>query len=122
MIKTAYPNFVNVMTKDAGGNVLTAPTVDLWHRRLSTNGITADQALQALDKHIDSSRFEPTISDIINNKPVLSNYDIQALEQKEQQLLLEAYHKDNEVVPMPDSVKEMLADIVAKSKAGVPDE
>lgn len=119
-VQLAYPAFVNVFEEDEFGNVVNAQTAQLWHQRLSANGITIEQAVQALDKHIDSSRFEPTIADIINNKPVLSNYDIQALEQKEQQLLLESYHKDNEVVPPPDHVYEMIEEVLAKMKAGVP--
>jgi hypothetical protein len=91
----------------------------LWHQRLSANGITIEQAVQALDKHIDSSRFEPTISDIINNKPVLSIYDIQEIEQKEQQLALEAYHKDNKVVPMPPEIAEKIAASLEKMRVSL---
>lgn len=119
-IKLAYPNFVNVVQKAPNGQIAHAPTANLWHQRLSANRVTLEQALHALDKHIDSSRFEPTISDIINNKPQLSNYDIQRIEAEQEQLLLEEYHANNNCVPMPDSVIEMLEAISAKSRAGVP--
>ena len=112
-IKTAYPNFVNIITPNKE-----TPTVDLWYQRLSANGITLEQALQALDKHIDSSRFEPTIADIINNKPVLSIYDIQKQEREQEQLALKEYHENNEVVPMPDHIREKINALLQKTKVG----
>lgn len=71
-----------------------------------------------MDKHIDTSRYEPTIADIINNKPQLSIYDIQALEQRQEQIALLEYHENNEVVPMPEHIHELLERLEKKRTLG----
>ncbi|WP_234540663.1 hypothetical protein [Paenibacillus pseudetheri] len=117
-IQIAYPAFVNIFEEDDYGNVINAPTAQLWQQRLFANGITIEQAVQALDKHIDTSQFEPKIADIINNKPQLSIYDIQAQERQQEQLALLEYHESNEVIPMPDHIHELLERLENKRTLG----
>lgn len=71
-----------------------------------------------MDKHIDNSRFEPKIADIINNKPQLSIYDAQAQERQQEQLALLEYHESNEVIPMPDHIHELLERLAKKRLIG----
>lgn len=80
-----------------------------------------EEAKQNLMTHLRSSPFPPKPSDIVGDfysKPKPSIYDIQALEQKEQQLALMEYHEKNVVVPMPDHIHELLKRLDKKRALG----
>ncbi|CAH1054066.1 hypothetical protein [Paenibacillus pseudetheri] len=71
--------------------------------------------------HLRTSPFPPKPSDIVGNfynKPKPSIYDIQALEQKQEQLALLEYHESNEVIPMPDHIHELLERLAKKRLIG----
>ncbi|WP_190945309.1 hypothetical protein [Paenibacillus sp. UASWS1643] len=114
-IKRAYPNFTLITNKDGQGRVVSSPTAEIWHERLSLNGITLNEALEALNTHIDNVHFEPTISDILKGKKQLSVYDQQAIEHKELMLSIET--PENECVPMPDAVERAIDQMGSRMSA-----
>lgn len=115
-IKRAYPGFTNLINRDESGRALSSPTAELWHERLNINGVTLDQAMYALDLHIDNERFEPTIADILRPKKQLSIYDVQKIEREQEVLSLKEYHENNIVGPPPDHVLEKLQKLFNKTR------
>ncbi|MGN7359972.1 replicative helicase loader/inhibitor [Paenibacillus sp. SAF-054] len=95
MIKTAYPFFE-----------VTEPGVRLWHMMLAN--LDYKTAQSRLADHIRSSRFAPTISEIVN--PIAqeekSFYELQRAEEEADQLALEAYKE--KAIPMPDHIRERI--------------
>ncbi|WP_199925747.1 replicative helicase loader/inhibitor [Paenibacillus bouchesdurhonensis] len=94
MIKTAYPFFE-----------ITEPGTRLWHMMLQD--IDFKTAQVRLADHIRTSKFAPTISEIVQapeEKP--SYYDLLRQEEQQEQLALEAYNE--KAVPMPDHIRERL--------------
>ncbi|MGG4090606.1 hypothetical protein [Paenibacillus lautus] len=80
------------------------------------NGITLQQAMHALDYHIDNEKFEPTIADILRPKKQLSVYDVQKIEREQEALSLKEYHENNVVGPPPDHVLEKLNKLFNKTR------
>ncbi|MER2061464.1 MAG: hypothetical protein ABS894_00885 [Aerococcus urinaeequi] len=76
--------------------------IQVWEMLLRDESYDAVQAMAV--EHCKTSKFPPVPADLIPQKEPLSIYDIQEIEQKEQQLALEAYHRDNDVKPMPDYI------------------
>lgn len=94
MIKTAYPFFE-----------ITEPGTRLWHMMLQD--IDSKTAQVRLANHIRTSKFPPTISEIVQaaeEEP--SYYDLLREEEQQEQLALEAYNE--KAVPMPDHILERL--------------
>lgn len=94
MIKTAYPFFE-----------VTNPGTKLWHMMLQD--IDFKVAQQRLAHHIRTSKFAPTISEIVQDpEGERSFYELQRIE--EQQELLELQQYNEQAVPMPDHIRERL--------------
>ncbi|WP_433584033.1 hypothetical protein [Paenibacillus amylolyticus] len=115
-IKRAYPNFTLITNKDGQGRVVSSPTAEIWHERLSLNGITLNEALESLNTHIDNVRFEPTIADILKPKKEMSVYDVQRIEREQEVLALKEYHEKNVVGPPPNHVLEKLQKVFNKTR------
>lgn len=115
-IKRAYPGFTNIINRDAEGRPTSSPTADLWHERLNVNRVTLEQAIQALNFHIDNVSFEPTIADILRPKKQISVYDVQKIEREQEALSLKEYHENNIVGPPPDHVLEKLNKLFNKTR------
>ncbi|MNW38930.1 Loader and inhibitor of phage G40P [compost metagenome] len=94
MIKTAYPFFE-----------VTEPGTRLWHMMLED--IDSKTAQQRLAHHIKTSKFAPTISEIVQD-PVgePSYYELLRIEEQQEQLELQEYNE--QAVPMPNHIKERL--------------
>jgi hypothetical protein len=76
--------------------------IQVWEMLLQDQD--KDEVMQMAVEHCKTSKFPPVPADLIPQKQPLSIYDIQEIEQKEQQLALEAYHRDNDVKPMPEYI------------------
>ncbi|MDU5949415.1 MAG: replicative helicase loader/inhibitor [Paenibacillus macerans] len=102
MIKTAYPFFE-----------ITEPGTRLWHMMLQD--IDFKTAQRRLAHHIRTSKFAPTISEIVQDpEGEPSYYDLLRQEEQQEQLALQAY--DEKAVPMPDHIRERLERLVEKRK------
>lgn len=104
MIKTAYPFFE-----------ITGPGTKLWHMMLQD--IDSRTAQSRLVNHIRTSKFAPTIADIVQapaTEDQPSFYDLLREEEQQEQLALQAY--DEKAVPMPDHIRERLERLVKKRK------
>ncbi|MDF9845117.1 MULTISPECIES: replicative helicase loader/inhibitor [unclassified Paenibacillus] len=91
MIKTAYPFFE-----------ITEPGVKLWH--LMLQDLEYKEAQGRLARHIRSSKYAPTIAELLADDQASepSFYEVLRLEEEEDHLLLEAYNQT--AVPMPDHI------------------
>ena len=93
-IKTAYPYFE--ITKEVAG---------LWHEFMKD--ITMQQAQINLRDHIRSSKFAPTIADIVRHDPnQYVNYD--QLRQETQVYLQGKSERQQQAVAMPEHIKKFL--------------
>jgi len=102
MIKTAYPFFE-----------VTEAGTRLWHTMLQD--IDYDTAQQRLAHHIRTSKYAPTISEIVQApEEERSYYDLVRLEEQQEQLALQAYNEH--AVPMPDHIRERLERLVKKRR------
>lgn len=94
MIKTAYPFFE-----------VTAAGTKLWHMMLQD--IDFKTAQYRLAHHIRTSKFAPTISEIVQDpEGEPSFYELQRIEEQQEQLMLQEYYE--QAVPMPQHIKEKL--------------
>ncbi|WP_055108926.1 replicative helicase loader/inhibitor [Paenibacillus ihumii] len=97
MIKTAYPFFE-----------ITEPGTRLWHMMLQD--IDFKTAQMRLAHHIKTSKFAPTISEIVqapaSESEEPSYYELLRQEEQQERLALEAYNE--KAVPMPDHIRERL--------------
>lgn len=91
MVKTAYPYFE-----------ITEPGVKLWHFMLQE--LDYKDAQGRLARHIRSSKYAPTIAELLvdDQSSGPSFYEVLRLEEEEDQLMLEAYSQT--AVPMPDHI------------------
>lgn len=93
MIKTAYPFFE-----------VTEPGVRLWHMMLEEIDFKTAQA--RLANHIRTSKFAPTISEILN--PAASEeksfYELQRAEEEAERIALAEYNQ--KAIPMPEHIRK----------------
>ncbi|MEK5378028.1 replicative helicase loader/inhibitor [Paenibacillus sp. FSL P2-0173] len=102
VIKTAYPYFE-----------ITVPVTKLWHQMLAD--IPYEVAKERLGKHIRTSKFAPTISDICTEEDTQpSFYELQRAEEQAEALALEEYNQ--QAVPMPDHIRERLERLNARMR------
>lgn len=103
MIKTAYPFFE-----------VTEAGVRLWHTMLSD--LDYKTAQKRLANHIRSSKFAPTIAEIVNPAPSeeKSFYELQRAEEEVERLALAEYNE--KAVPMPEHIRLQLEQTLAKKK------
>ncbi|MFK4167665.1 replicative helicase loader/inhibitor [Paenibacillus lautus] len=101
MIKTAYPFFE-----------VTEAGVRLWHTMLID--LDYKTAQKRLANHIRSSKFAPTISEIVNPAPFeeKSFYELQREQEEADRLALAEYNE--KAVPMPEHVKIQLEQLLDK--------
>lgn len=95
MIKTAYPFFE-----------VTEPGVRLWHMML--DDLDLKTAQRRLANHIRSSKYAPTIAEIVNPTPSeeKSFYELQRAEEEADRLALAEYNEH--AIPMPEHIREKL--------------
>lgn len=107
VIKTAYPFFE-----------ITVPVTRLWNQML--HDMDNEVAQNRLVEHIRTSKYAPTIADIVNqDKPQQSYYELLQTEERAYALELEEYNE--QAVPMPDHIKERL-NLLSQSKREMPNE
>lgn len=101
MIKTAYPFFE-----------VTEAGVRLWHSMLAD--LDYKTAQKRLANHIRSSKFAPTISEIVNPAPFeeKSFYQLQREQEEADQLALDEYNE--KAVPMPEHIRVQLDRLLKK--------
>ncbi|MEC0239461.1 replicative helicase loader/inhibitor [Paenibacillus dokdonensis] len=103
MIKTAYPFFE-----------VTEPGVRLWHMMLTN--LDYKTAQNRLANHIRSSKFAPSISEIVN--PIAdeerSFYELQRAEEEADKLALEEYNE--KAIPMPEHIRERIERFAAQRR------
>ncbi|OKP97744.1 hypothetical protein A3849_13640 [Paenibacillus sp. P46E] len=106
MVKTAYPYFE-----------ITEPGVKLWH--LMLQDLDYKDAQGRLVRHIRSSKFAPTIAELLadDQAPEPSFYEVLRLEEQEDQLLFEAYSQT--AVPMPDHILQKRRKLDEKRRLNV---
>ncbi|WP_338842090.1 replicative helicase loader/inhibitor [Paenibacillus glucanolyticus] len=105
MIKTAYPFFE-----------VTEAGVRLWHTMLID--LDYKTAQKRLANHIRSSKFAPTISEIVNPAPFeeKSFYELQRAEEEADRLALDEYNEN--AVPMPEWIRKKREQMLARKKVG----
>ncbi|MEN1985223.1 hypothetical protein [Paenibacillus hubeiensis] len=94
-------------------------TFGIWFELVGE--VPFEVAQQNLKEHLRLSEFPPKPANLAGdyfNRPKLSVYDIQAIEQQEQQIALQEYHEKNKVVPMPDHIRAKLEGLVKKRTVG----
>jgi hypothetical protein len=75
-------------------------------------------ALRRLDRHIETSSFPPALSELIQPEPMTDYLRIlKEREGNEDVLLLEEYHGQNEVVPMPPEIAQQIAKARAEMRS-----
>ncbi|WP_430212945.1 hypothetical protein [Paenibacillus polymyxa] len=81
------------------------PVTKLWHQMLAD--IDCEVAKIRLGKHIRTSKFAPTISDICTAEDTQpSYYELQRAEEQAEALALEEYSQ--QAVPMPEHIRQRL--------------